>query len=105
MNLKFWFAGRDSQQYLGKVLEGRVFTEVDRVNTDTPETLGTRLLAVLARAVNLVALAAFDEPELAREEDFIAFSGTFEPFAQELFTVAIEAILTVSTPLHIILDR
>jgi hypothetical protein len=46
-----------------------------------------------------------DEPELAREEDFIALSSMFEPFAQELFTVTIEAILTVSTLLHTILDR
>ena len=75
------------------------------MNAENPKTLGTGLLAILARAVNFVALTAFDEPEVGREEDVIAFSGTFEPFAQEIFTVAIEAIIRISTVLHTKLDK
>lgn len=84
-----------------------MLTKVDGVNVEDPETLGTCLLAILTRAVNLVALAAFDESELGRKEDFIALSGTFKPLAQELFTVAIEAISAISTLLqrcHPLLD-
>lgn len=71
----------------------QVLTEIDRVNSKNPKTLGTGFLAILARAIHLVARATFDEPKFTRKEYFIAFPGIFEPFTYELFTVSIEADL------------
>ena len=77
-------------------LEAEVLTQVNGVNSKKPQTLGTGRLGIIPRTVNLVGLAAFDETELSREEDIIALAGTFKPFTQELFTISVKTIPTVS---------
>ena len=78
-----------------------MFTEINRVSIEEPQTLGAGHLAILAGAVNLVAFASFDKPELAREEDLITLSGTFEPFANKLFIVTVETMSTVSAHFYL----
>ena len=51
---------------------------------------------MLFRAVDHKALA-LDKAELARKKDLIALTGTSEPFAYQLFAVAVQTILMVST--------
>jgi hypothetical protein len=77
-----------------------VLTEIDCLNAENPQTLGTGFLTILARAINRVACATFDESKLGYEEDFIALLGAFEPFAQELFAVSVETRLKISIFLH-----
>lgn len=72
-------------------LEVGVLTEIDRANAQKLQTFVTGLLTILARAINIVARATFDEAELGSEEDLIALSCTLKPFAQKIFIVAIEA--------------
>lgn len=69
-----------------------MLTEVDTINAELGQTLGTSLLAVFIRAVYLVGSRALDISKFCCEEYFIALSSTFEPFAHELLTVAVKAI-------------
>lgn len=68
-----------------------MLTEVDGVDSKDPKTLRASFLAVLAGAVHRILRVTFDETELRREKDLVAFSRASEPFSKELFIVSVHA--------------
>ena len=72
-------------------------TEVNRLDAEFLKALCTCLLAVFVRAVDFIGLATLDKSELGCEENIVALSGALEPFAKQLFTVAVETMILVSS--------
>lgn len=68
--------------------------KVDTVDTEGFKTFSTSFFAVCPRAVDLMMRHATfpDKSKFGREKDPISFPSPFEPFRQELLTVAIETM-------------
>lgn len=67
------------------ILLGKVtLTQVDAVNVQRSQAFGTGLLAILTRAIDLVAFATLHEAELDSQEDVTSMTGTLEPAPDEL---------------------
>jgi hypothetical protein len=82
-----------------------LLTEINRINSQELETLIACLLAILSRAVDLIARYSFDEPKLGSQKYLVTLPGTLEPLTQKFLTVSIEATILIRRFLLLKLDR
>lgn len=68
-------------------------TEVNVIDTEQTQTLVAGLLGEFERAIDFrKALATLDEAKLGSQEDVVSFASTLEPFAHELFAIAVQTV-------------
>ena len=66
--------------------------QIDTLHTQLLQALVARIDAELVGAVRFESLTAFDEAKFGCDEDLGPFVGASEPFADEGFGVAVEAV-------------